>query len=361
MHKAVLAALMLLGAGVSQGATAALGGTLTVIKILVPAGDPGRFNLRIDGIDRALSVGNNGTTGSISVFPGAHTVSEIPAPGSGVNPADYVTTVSGACNAGGGVQLFLGQHKTCTITNTRKPAGSHGSWIKGPGIHSFTVCSSGTQCTLVAPAGQPIPIKIETWGGGGGGGGGGNAQAYGGDGGGGGGGGGYATTTVTVVPSSGTLTYYVWVGDGGIGGKTIDPLALRQGGPGGRTYVRQGSSTGQSVLQADGGAGGQTGTPIAYGYPGGAGGAAGSGTVNGWSGTVGYHGGLVTGCNGGGGGLGGAGGGPGRTGPGYVNDGGNGGHGGYYNGGIFSCNSHGMDYLLSEGVPGGSGKVNFSW
>ena len=60
--------------------------------------------------------------------------------------------------------------------------------------------------------------------------------------------------------------------------------------------------------------------------------------------------------------LGGAGGGPGRTGPGYFNDGGNGGHGGYLNSLVFpTCTDHGQNYELSNGVAGGNGRVVFTW
>src|SRR5207247_6005409 len=53
--------------------------TLTVNKVLNPAGDTGKFNLQIDGstAGTGASVGNGGTTGAIVVTIGAaHTVSE---------------------------------------------------------------------------------------------------------------------------------------------------------------------------------------------------------------------------------------------------------------------------------------------
>ena len=238
---------------------------------------------------------------------------------------------------------------------------SHASWTRGYGNYTFSVCSSG--CDLVGAAGLTVPVKIEAWGGGAGGGGGEDAiGGRGGNGGGGGGGGGYATTTIMVTfPSTGKLLYYVQVGSGGPGGHIVDPRNYRDGGYGGHSFVRVNSSGGPLIVQANGGIPGTSGyvVPGWSGY--GNGGAPGGGSINGWSGTAGYHGQNVSGCNGGAGGYGGAGGGPGRTGPGYINDGGNGGHGGYYHTGALSCNSHGMNYLLAEGAPGGGGKVVFSW
>ena len=92
---------------------------LTVRKVLSPAGDPGRFNLRIDGTVRASGVGSGGSTGAIEVSAGTHTVSETAAPGTDL--ANYTRTIGGDCAPGGSVTVAAGQSKTCTITNVRKP------------------------------------------------------------------------------------------------------------------------------------------------------------------------------------------------------------------------------------------------
>lgn len=96
--------------------------TLTVIKIIVPAGDAGRFNLQIDGLNSAYSVGNNGTTGAITTRAGTHSVSEVAADNSGTDLANYTTTFGGDCSATGSVTLAAGDNKTCIITNKRHVA-----------------------------------------------------------------------------------------------------------------------------------------------------------------------------------------------------------------------------------------------
>src|SRR4029450_10629832 len=96
---------------------------LTVTKVLSPANDPGRFNLRVDGVVKPNAVGNGGSTGSLIVSVGAHTVSETAA--AGTNLAKYTTTIGGACAANGSVTVALNQTKTCTITTVRKPPSAH--------------------------------------------------------------------------------------------------------------------------------------------------------------------------------------------------------------------------------------------
>ncbi len=358
---AVITILLSLTVPVDRAA-AGFGVGLTVSIHIIPTNDPGRFNLQIDGVNRAVSVGNGGTTGSVSMSMGTHGVSVTPGTGSGTNLAQYTIMVGGDCGPGGTVLLGFGQHRTCIVTAVRKPLWTHGTWTRGPGTYSFSVCAYGTQCDLIATAGQAIPVKAEAWGAGGGGGGGGEANhqgGSGGNGGGGGGGGGYATTTTTiVVPNGGGTQYYtVHVGAGGHGGAKADPAAGRDGGTGGNSDAQLGSG---QYLYATGGTGGKSGKPGSNGTFGGIG-FPGSGDFDNWAGTAGYPGapGLI--CTGGGEGLGGAGGGPGRTGPGYINEGGVGGHGGYLNKGLISCNKHGTDYLLAPGAPGGNGKVTFTW
>src|SRR5207237_1347897 len=83
----------------------------------VPAADPGRFNLLIDGAARASNVGNGGTTGAVVLPPGTHIVSE--AVGAGTSLGGYRQSFSGDCDSGGHVTLVPGDNKTCTVTNAK--------------------------------------------------------------------------------------------------------------------------------------------------------------------------------------------------------------------------------------------------
>ena len=91
--------------------------SLTVKEILTPANNPGRFNLQIDGVTRATNVGNGGSTGSVSVLEGTHTVAES---GNGTSLSSYVRTFGGDCDPSGSVTLFAGDNKHCTITNVSR-------------------------------------------------------------------------------------------------------------------------------------------------------------------------------------------------------------------------------------------------
>src|SRR5262249_11425298 len=57
--------------------------SITVVKVLDPANDPGRFSLEIDGATAggATAVGDGGTTGTVAVDTGTRTVGESGAPG----------------------------------------------------------------------------------------------------------------------------------------------------------------------------------------------------------------------------------------------------------------------------------------
>jgi hypothetical protein len=100
-------------------------GTLTVNKVVSPAADPGLFNLQIDGntAGSGANVGNGGTTGTITVNTGAHSVGEIA--GTGTSLADYTSSISctgGAAAANAGplqVNVTDSLNVVCTITNTR--------------------------------------------------------------------------------------------------------------------------------------------------------------------------------------------------------------------------------------------------
>src|SRR5438093_12092124 len=79
---------------------------LTVIKQLLPANDGGTFDLKIDGVTKAAAVGNDGTTGSVEVSRGQHTVSEAGANGTTLD--NYTAVVSGDCASDGTVTLNPG-------------------------------------------------------------------------------------------------------------------------------------------------------------------------------------------------------------------------------------------------------------
>jgi hypothetical protein len=104
--------------------------TLTVVKRLVPASDPGRFDLQIDGITRRAGAGDGDGTGPVSVDSGTRTVGETAvAP---ATAAQYATAIE-CRNASGAVvasastagPLAVPAANTdkieCVVTNTRNP------------------------------------------------------------------------------------------------------------------------------------------------------------------------------------------------------------------------------------------------
>ncbi|HEX4525442.1 MAG TPA: hypothetical protein VH108_01720 [Gaiellaceae bacterium] len=106
-------------------------GSITIVKALHPSDDPGRFNLEIDGVTAgdAASVGDGGTTGSIAVTAGQHTVGESAASGTSLaNYAVQIVCVSGgqvvaeAASATTSVPVQRDASVLCTITNTHKSA-----------------------------------------------------------------------------------------------------------------------------------------------------------------------------------------------------------------------------------------------
>jgi hypothetical protein len=88
---------------------------LTVRLRVLPAGDPGRFNLRIDGSARATNQGDGGSTGMVTVSGGRHIVSQTAA--APTNLSDYRTFIGGDCGQDGRVTLAPGDVKICFITN----------------------------------------------------------------------------------------------------------------------------------------------------------------------------------------------------------------------------------------------------
>lgn len=98
-------------------------GTVTITKVLVPAGDPGRFILRLYGpgglAGQRLNAGNGATLGPISVLAGTYHITELPN-STWTSLSDYTATYSGAgCAANGAVTVTPGAHLNCTLTNTR--------------------------------------------------------------------------------------------------------------------------------------------------------------------------------------------------------------------------------------------------
>lgn len=107
--------------GAAQGCAAAtsIGDTrprLTVRNMLLPSNDPGRFTLTIDGLVRARTVGNGGTTGPQVLSPGWHNVSET-AGNRNTSLGNYKISFQGDCRSHGRIYLSDGDEKVCTIIN----------------------------------------------------------------------------------------------------------------------------------------------------------------------------------------------------------------------------------------------------
>lgn len=101
-------------------------GHITVVKQLVPSNNPGKFNLLIDNMQKASNVTNGGTTGSVKVEAGTHSVAE--SAGTSTSLSDY--TSAWLCSNGqantqntgttASVVVKPGENWTCTFTNTVK-------------------------------------------------------------------------------------------------------------------------------------------------------------------------------------------------------------------------------------------------
>ena len=96
-------------------------GEIKVVKRLLPAGDAGRFDLKVGDDVVADAVGDGGA-GTRSVTPGTYTVSEA---GDGTDLAKYDASVAcddGTSANGTSVDVTVDSNETvtCTITNTRK-------------------------------------------------------------------------------------------------------------------------------------------------------------------------------------------------------------------------------------------------
>jgi hypothetical protein len=104
-------------------------GTITIVKDLIPAADPGTFNLRLAGA--TLATGGDGTsTGAQTMLQGTYSMGETGAGGTSL--ADYTSQI--VCQNGTDpalppvvgtsttVDVSGGDAWVCTITNTRKTA-----------------------------------------------------------------------------------------------------------------------------------------------------------------------------------------------------------------------------------------------
>ena len=100
---------------------------ITVTKHLVPASDPGRFDLRVG--QKVVKAGaGQGGTGATGVAPGTYRVSESAADGTSLS--DYANSIACTINGNPGpsangtthldVSVAEGDHAVCTITNGRK-------------------------------------------------------------------------------------------------------------------------------------------------------------------------------------------------------------------------------------------------
>ena len=117
-----------------SGASVALP-TLTVTEQLLPASDPGRFNLQIDSATVSTAVGNGGSTEAQTESVGNHIVGQIASPGT--NLSNYSISIGGDCAPNGGISLALGDKRLCTIATTDK------SSLPNPGLSFVHSCPNG--------------------------------------------------------------------------------------------------------------------------------------------------------------------------------------------------------------------------
>lgn len=109
------------------GLSSASAATITIKKVLLPAGDPGLFTLQLKKNNLLIATFQNGSGGAqvgpVNAQVGTYTVGEVA--GTGTNMANYTSVVSGAgCIPlpGGGATVVVTPftpNRVCTITNTR--------------------------------------------------------------------------------------------------------------------------------------------------------------------------------------------------------------------------------------------------
>ncbi|MFM2105181.1 MAG: hypothetical protein RL338_213 [Chloroflexota bacterium] len=112
--------------------------TIEVRKTIVPADDPGRFNLLVDGTVVKANASSGDTSGPLERAPGTYVVSE-DTNGTGTDITAYTTAYSctnGSSGSGTSVSVTLayGDAVTCTFTNTRIPptTRTQGFWQTHP-------------------------------------------------------------------------------------------------------------------------------------------------------------------------------------------------------------------------------------
>lgn len=222
----------------------------------------------------------------------------------------------------------------------------HGTWQKGPGTYTLTICAIGFNCDIGGNPGETIVLTINIGGGGGAGGDGVtnyfvNMVAVGAGGGGKGGDAGANNSTLRVlnVPANGSRqTLQIVVGAGG------NRENFHQRGKGGTSEIKL---DGAPIASAEGGVSGDPdvqhlvniSTPAIYGHPGGGpvgcvGGIGGAGGVDAW-------------------GI-------------FGNNGGNGGHGGYFHKvriipPVMNCTAQSSENGWTRGSAGANGGVKIVW
>src|SRR5262249_6697683 len=87
-----------------------------------PVGDPGRFDLSVDGHSVAHAVANGALINVPGVSAQTHTV--IVTAVAPTHLADYNLVVADDCDPSGVVGTFVGNHKTCEILITHKQTPS---------------------------------------------------------------------------------------------------------------------------------------------------------------------------------------------------------------------------------------------
>jgi hypothetical protein len=128
-------------------------GTITVIKDQRPDSDTGKFNLQIDGTTKAANVGDNGTTGKVTVLTGSHEVSETA--GTNTSLADYTSSfscvdgrtalVSGSGASSSSFSVSKDSDIVCTFTNTHLGQVTGSKFNDINGNHQWDQGESGLQ------------------------------------------------------------------------------------------------------------------------------------------------------------------------------------------------------------------------
>ena len=140
------------------------GGQLRVVKALSPAGDPGRFNLQIDGVTEGADAGDGGDTGLETVNPGTHTVGETA--GTSTSLSNFTSAIVCKDNDGAGstvasgsgagplnVSVSSGQQIACTIMNTRN----------APLVTTAAASSVGSSAATLNGAADPEGSATTGW------------------------------------------------------------------------------------------------------------------------------------------------------------------------------------------------------